>query len=337
MKTNNHSIEKSVEEYQNKISEYLRKNNQLDLEISDLEKSIEINQNIIFSYLPNNEEVNKLKEDLFETISKYLSLIDEKSECESQLIKLSEIINNLPEEIKMLKLVNEELKNELNEKISQIYKLEKDIEKQRKSALFKEAIKEIYVMSPTKNNLELFNKIITTQDDIDKLNDDKGDKRECKMLEVAVKCLEEQLNKINKENNENNKEIIKTNTKEYDDIILDNNNSESEISNDNLDDDENSSESEENNSFSEEDLTLIESNPETIKKEIETYKNEINQLEKENKNYKNQVEKYKNEYRDLKEEIHKLLKYIKKNTNSTQDTASTSVINSSNNSKKTRK
>ena len=106
MKTNNHSIEKSVEEYQNKISEYLRKNNQLDLEISDLEKSIEINQNIIFSYLPNNEEVNKLKEDLFETISKYLSLIDEKSECESQLIKLSEIINNLPEEMKTLKLMN---------------------------------------------------------------------------------------------------------------------------------------------------------------------------------------------------------------------------------------
>ena len=46
-------------------------------------------------------------------------------------------------------------------------------------------------MSPTKNNLELFNKIITTQDDIDKLKNDKGNKRECKMLEVAVKCLEQ--------------------------------------------------------------------------------------------------------------------------------------------------
>ena len=341
MKNNqkNLSTEKIVEDYQSKISDYLRKNNQLELEISDLEKSIEINQNIIFSYLPNNEEVNKLKDDLFETISKYLSLIDEKSKYESQLIKLSQIINNLPEEIKMLKIINEELKNELNEKIIQIYKLGKDIEKQRKSQIFKEAIKEIYVMSPTKNNLELFNKVITTQDDIDKLNDDRGDKRECKMLEVAIKCLEEQLNKINKDNkNENEKEkeikdILKKNTEEYDNIFS-NEEDYSESENSNKEEEEKSSdeEDEENDSFSEDDLTLKESNndPEFIKKEIETYKKDIKKLENENKNYKDQVEKYKNDYKDLREEIHKLLKYIKKSSSSTQDTASTSVINSSN-------
>ena len=337
MKTNqkSNSKEKIVEEYQNKISDYLRKNNQLELEISDLEKSIEINQNIIFSYLPNNDEVNKLKDDLFETISKYLSLIDEKSKCESQLIKLSQMINNLPEEIKMLKQINEELKNELNEKIGQIYKLEKDIDKQRKSQIFKEALKEIYVMSPTKNNLELFNKVIKTQDDIDKLNDDRGDKRKCKMLEVAVKCLEEQLNQINKDNKneKENKDILKTNSKEYDNIFSkEEEYSESENSNKEEEEKSSNEDEEENNSFSDDDLTLIESNndPEIIKKEIENYKKDIKKLENENKNYKDQVEKYKNDYKDLREEIHKLLKYIKKSSSSTQDTASTSVINSSN-------
>ncbi len=338
MKNNqkNPSSEKIIEDYQNKISDYLRKNNQLELEISDLEKSIEINQSIIFSYLPNNEEVNKLKDDLFETISKYLSLIDEKSKCESQLIKLSQMINNLPEEIKMLKLINEELKNELNDKIYQIYKLEKDIGKHRKSQIFKEALKEIYVMSPTKNNLELFNKIITTQDDIDKLNDDRGDKRECKMLEVAIKCLEEQLNQINKENKneKDNKEILTKNTQEYDNICSNEEDySESENSNKEEEEKSSSEDDEENNSFSDDnDLTLKESNndPEMIKKEIETYKKDIENLENENKNYKEQVEKYKNDYKDLREEIHKLLKYIKKSSSSTQDTATSSVINSSN-------
>lgn len=322
--------EKLIDEYQTKISQYIKKNKDILSEISDLKNSIDINQSIINSLFKDNDK-NTLAASLKNNIDNYLKLLDKKAEADMAKNKMEQIFQNIPNEVQMLKEENENLRKELNEKMKEIDKVEKNLIKERKNALFKEAREEIFVFAPTQENLELFNKIDASKVRSKGIG---GEKREIQILEFMIKGISEQLNKIElmkeeiKENKCASDKGAKMNLALSIDDIKDNNNhvlfndNETESSNEDIDDDNKSNNEVEVESSSDKDDNK-EENEEKIKLQIELAKKEVDKLNEENDKYKETIEHYKQNYRKLKEEIHCLTKLIKKSSVSTQDTQHT--------------
>ena len=302
MKTNNklssQKYEQLIHEYQSKISSILKINNDLSNEANDLINSIYLNRDIISEYLKDFPEFKPLEKNLFSSIETYLYNIEEKKNLETQLNKIEHFQQNLPEEVELLQLNNEILKNDLYKILKKIYKIQKELEKQKKNSIYKITREEVFIVSPTKKNIELVDLINKLNKELEVNNcSQEIDKRKLRILDAKIKIIEEQVDKLNQP------EIINNNDE-------DDANEDEEI--DEFDPDEKGEEDEindfyvvkdfaknrintENKNIENENLELIE--------QIKYFKNQVEKLEYDNNKTKNKIKEYDNEYKKLKEEL----------------------------------
>ena len=301
--------EQLISEYQTKISSILKKNNVLSNEVNDLVNSIYLNRDIISDYLKDYPEYKNIEENLINSIENYLNNINEKNESEMKLNKLEYFERNLPEEVELLQINNEQLKSELYKTLKQIYKLEKEIEKHKKSSIFKIPREEIFVVSPTKKNIELFDNITKLSRDLNSNQKHEIDKREIKLLDAKIQIIEEQVDKLkdkvqrNPHNNISDKNLIAKNIEyisdeeeEIDEFDLDEKLDEGGegdargriLKNNGID--LNHSKNADN-----ENLEMIE--------QIKSFTKEVEKLEKENYEKRKKIKEYEEEYKTLKEEM----------------------------------
>ena len=217
MKINNklssQKYEQLIHEYQSKISSILKINNDLSNEANDLINSIYLNRDIISEYLKDYPEFKPLEKNLFSSIETYLFNIEEKKNLETQLNKIEHFQQNLPEEVELLvellQLNNEILKNDLYKILKKIYKIQKELEKQKKNSIYKITREEVFIVSPTKKNIELVDSINKLNKELENNNTtQKIDKRKLKILEAKIKIIEEQVDKLNQSEINNNDVIL---------------------------------------------------------------------------------------------------------------------------------
>ena len=303
MKINNklssQKYEQLIHEYQSKISSILKINNDLSNEANDLINSIYLNRDIISEYLKDYPEFKPLEKNLFSSIETYLYNIEEKKNLETQLNKIEHFQQNLPEEVELLQLNNEILKNDLYKILKKIYKIQKELEKQKKNSIYKITREEVFIVSPTKKNIELVDSINKLNKELENNNmTQEIDKRKLKILEAKIKIIEEQVDKLNQSEINNNDEDDGNEDEEIDEFDADEKNEEDEINDfyvaNNLDKNPINI-GMEKKSVENENLELME--------QIKYFKNQVEKLELENNKTKNKIKEYDNEYKKLKEEL----------------------------------
>jgi hypothetical protein len=340
MKSNNKNkissqkYEQLIHEYQAKISSILKKNNDLNNEADDLINSIYLNRDIISDYLKDYPGYKEIEQNLIDSIENYLNNIDEKNKLEMQLNKLEHFQQNLPEEVELLQINNEQLKSELVQTLKQIYKYQKELDKQKKNALFKIPREEIFIMSPTKKNIELLDTINKLSKDIESNHLQEIDKREIKLLEAKIQIIEEQVDKLKLDinndknaneknvnsNNENNEEDDPNDEEEMENGDEEGDGDDNYISNIIVGDNINNGILAGNKNSDNENLELIE--------QIKYFTKEVEKLEKENNETKKKIQEYDDEYKNLKEELKYInlqnikIANIKNNSNSNRSTKS---------------
>lgn len=315
MKTNNklssQKYEQLIHEYQSKISSILKINNDLSNEANDLINSIYLNRDIISEYLKDFPEFKPLEKNLFSSIETYLYNIEEKKNLETQLNKIEHFQQNLPEEVELLQLNNEILKNDLYKILKKIYKIQKELEKQKKNSIYKITREEVFIVSPTKKNIELVDLINKLNKELEVNNcSQEIDKRKLRILDAKIKIIEEQVDKLNQpEIINNNDEDDANEDEEIDEFDPDEKGEEDEI-NDfyEVKDFAKNRINTENKNIENENLELIE--------QIKYFKNQVEKLEYDNNKTKNKIKEYDNEYKKLKEELKVLeINSLKNNDN----------------------
>ena len=333
MKTNNklssQKYEQLIHEYQSKISSILKINNDLSNEANDLINSIHLNRDIISEYLKDFPEFKPLEKNLFSSIETYLYNIEEKKNLETQLNKIEHFQQNLPEEVELLQLNNEILKNDLYKILKKIYKIQKELEKQKKNSIYKITREEVFIVSPTKKNIELVDLINKLNKELEVNNcSQEIDKRKLRILDAKIKIIEEQVDKLNQpEIINNNDEDDANEDEEIDEFDPDEKGEEDEI-NDfyEVKDFAKNRINTENKNIENENLELIE--------QIKYFKNQVEKLEYDNNKTKNKIKEYDNEYKKLKEELKVLEINSLKNNDNTNNKKLNSIHKGNINNKK---
>jgi len=132
-------------------------------------------------------------------------LIKEKNDLEMKASKLQELIEDTPteirEEIKLINISNNKMKNELIQKDNTIKKLKAELEKARKNALFKTARTEILVTEPTKTNVEINHELLNTKAILSKVSNMHAlEKKKAARLDKEVKALQDEVIALRKNN-----------------------------------------------------------------------------------------------------------------------------------------
>ena len=305
---------KIISDYQSKIAEYIKKNEDISNEILDLKNSIDINDSILSQMM---SETN-----LRSSIEKCIDKIDEKYKANIEKSKIEQSYSNAPMEIALLKGEIEKLKGQIEEKGKMISKVERHLIKERKNALFKDAREEVFVVAPTKDNIAQFNKITFNYGST--INSSNDEKKQIQVLTFAIKSLEgivEKMKEKNEKENEDSGKLIKCySTKEK------SNNMQLTITNNDIDLKDQSEDDCDNNSnsFEDDEISIASDDKDedhSIEAQVEKAKKELERLTVQNQKYKQRINKYKETYVKLKEEIQCLTKVIKKSSMSTQDTS----------------
>ena len=306
MKLSSQKYEQLIHEYQSKISSILKINNELSNEANDLINSIYLNRDIICEYLKDFPEFKPLEKNLFSSIEKYLYNIEEKKNLEMQLNKLEHFQQSLPEEVELLQLNNEILKHDLVKILKKIYKMQKELEKQQKNSIYNISREEVFIVSPTKKNIELVDMINKLSKELENNYNQEIDKRRIKILDAKIKIIEEQVDKLKQNINKNSEENDTNNNDEEDgneDEELDDEGDE-KVEEDEIDDFYNMNELNKNG------FNVGNKNPENenleLIEQIKYFKSQVEKLENENNETKNKIKEYDNEYKKLKEELKQL-------------------------------
>ena len=313
MKLSSQKYEQLIHEYQSKISSILKINNELSNEANDLINSIYLNRDIICEYLKDFPEFKPLEKNLFSSIEKYLYNIEEKKNLEMQLNKLEHFQQSLPEEVELLQLNNEILKHDLVKILKKIYKMQKELEKQQKNSIYKISREEVFIVSPTKKNIELVDMINKLSKELENNYNQEIDKRRIKILDAKIKIIEEQVDKLKQNINKNSEENDTNNNDEEDgneDEELDDEGDE-KVEEDEIDDFYNMNELNKNG------FNVGNKNPENenleLIEQIKYFKSQVEKLENENNETKNKIKEYDTEYKKLKEELKQLEEKEKNN------------------------
>ena len=309
MKLSSQKYEQLIHEYQSKISSILKINNELSNEANDLVNSIYLNRDIICEYLKDFPEFKPLEQNLFSSIETYLNDLEEKKNLEMQINKLEHFQQSLPEEVELLQLNNEILKHDLVKILKKIYKMQKELEKQQKNSIYKIAREEVFIVSPTKKNIELVDMINKLSKELENNYNQEIDKRELKILDAKIKIMEEQVDKLKQNIDKNNDDNEANNNDEdegNDDEEIDEFDAEEKGEEEEINDFYNMKEINQNGfgmgagnkNGENENLELIE--------QIKYFKAQIEKLENENNQTKSKIKEYDREYRKLKEELKQL-------------------------------
>ena len=326
MKINNklssQKYEQLIHEYQSKISSILKINNDLSNEANDLINSIYLNRDIISEYLKDFPEFKPLEKNLSSSIETYLYNIEEKKKLETQLNKIEHFQQNLPEEVELLQLNNEILKNELYKILKKIYKAQKELEKQKKNSIYKITREEVFIVSPTKKNIELVELINKLNKELENNNyTQEIDKRKLKILEAKIKIIEEQVDKLNQPEINNNEEDDANEDEEIDEPDGD-----EKVEEDEINDFYEVNDFEKNNEINLENKNVENENLELME-QIKYFKNQVEKLEFDNNKTKNKIKEYDKEYKKLEEE----LKMLELSSQKKVDNTNNKKLNSSKN------
>ena len=326
------TTKKLISTYKNTISHYTAENEMLTSQLQDLKTTLSLNQNLLYDFITksigeDNEIINLINE------SKNLwqeneQLIKEKNDLEMKASKLQELIEDTPteirEEIKLINISNNKMKNELIQKDNTIKKLKLELEKARKNALFKTARTEILVTEPTKTNVEINHELLNTKAILSKVSNMHAlEKKKAARLDKEVKALQDEVIALRGNNTlADNNNNIDTN-KKNDDIdnekniyhsfgnkndIKNNLNQKKKNNDDDFDSDEKDEESDENS----DDIDNIETElkkkkkPKSKQKELDMLTEEFNKLKSQNEEYEKKIQKYKKIYKDMKQKIKNL-------------------------------
>lgn len=217
---------KITKDYQVKISELLKKNEDLSVEVEDLISSLRMNDEVICNYLPNTEQFEEVHSDLCHYLSRYINLIYEKSEIQNNIEYIDKVNKELPELISRLKDENEDLKKELKLTLRNIYLDYKIIMKIRKNSGFKAPQEEKFIINPTKKSLELY--LINKEININKYNNEKKEsnfnisEEELQLLKNRIEIIDEQIKIAKNNNKESDNDIsIKIGANNHENSIID--------------------------------------------------------------------------------------------------------------------
>ena len=235
----------------------------------------------------------------------------------------------MPEEVELLQLNNEILKNDLYKILKKIYKIQKELEKQKKNSIYKITREEVFIVSPTKKNIELVDLINKLNKELEINNcSQEIDKRKLRILDAKIRIIEEQVDKLNQpEIINNNDEDDANEDEEIDEFDPDEKGEEDEI-NDfyEVKDFAKNNINTENKNIENENLELIE--------QIKYFKNQVEKLEYDNNKTKNKIKEYDNEYKKLKEELKVLEINSLKNNDNTNNKKLNSIHKGNINNKK---
>ena len=226
-----------------------------------------------------------------------------------QINKLEHFQQSLTEEVELLQLNNEILKHDLVKILKKIYKMQKELEKQQKNSIYKIAREEVFIVSPTKKNIELVDMINKLSKELENNYNQEIDKRELKILDAKIKIMEEQVDKLKQNIDKNNDDNEANNNDEdegNDDEEIDEFDAEEKGEEEEINDFYNMKEINQNGfamgagnkNGENENLELIE--------QIKYFKAQVEKLENENNQTKNKIKEYNIEYKKLEEELKKL-------------------------------
>ena len=181
---------------QNKLSHSIdfQETNKLYNDAIDLKSSIRINWDSFSKFLmkkskknyteEQNEKINEYLKDCKNLIGEHIKIIKEISKLkEDNDIKtegLSSFNEKISEQYKKETRIYTDLQKELSDKKTILNNLEKKLVKVRAKALFKDSKNEIFIIEPTKENLEMNEEIIKLKESIEEL--EKKDKVNSKKI-----------------------------------------------------------------------------------------------------------------------------------------------------------
>jgi chromosome segregation ATPase len=332
------TTKKLISTYKNTISHYTAENEMLTSQLQDLKTTLSLNQNLLYDFITKSigedDEITNLINESKNLWQENEQLIKQKNDLEMKASKLQELIEDTPteirEEIKLINISNNKMKNELIQKDNTIKKLKSELEKARKNALFKTARTEILVTEPTKTNVEINHELLNTKAILAKVSNMHAlEKKKAARLDKEVKALQDEVIALRRNttlaDNNNNDGVINTDGNKLDDkknsktisnTINGKNDKKNNLTqnqgkkneNEFEDSDENDEESEENS----DDIENIETElkkkkkPKTKQKELDMLTEEFNKLKKQNEEYEKKIQKYKNIYKDMKQKIKNL-------------------------------
>lgn len=324
-------------EINDQIKKTSEMNSVLINEISMLQNKILRNHEILSALLP---KPNTLLLEIETETNKYYSLLEEKSQLQTQSNQSLQALTSFPIEIEAMRNENIQLKKALENKIIQIEKLQKTIIKERKKGAFKEACEEIYVISPTPQALSSLDIIPSVKKDKSQKNNNNNSnseyERQIQILQIAIMSIENEIEKtkLNENDATFNNSIKNMNNSSFSErsrhMVRNTNETDELFNNDN---DENvvtlNIQSDRNDVNYDCDKANSNSQCETfsINEEIEKMKNEKKRLEKIDLRYKEEIIDYKTNYEKMKSEIHRLTKIIKDKSDLKHNNHSTIVLN----------
>lgn len=294
--------------YNEVITKTSIENKNLTSQLNDLKATLELNHKLLFSFLDTSQLDEKVKndiiekrEDLWEKIEYLISL---KKDMDIRIYILQSFIENIPiqinEEINNIANKINEAKNELFQKDNMVKKLKQDLEKARKSALFKEARTEVFVSGPTKYNLEKNQELIIVKSILPKVSlKHSNAEKTAKKLEKELYNLKDELKRIKKKDEQSFNNEILSKIKGY------NISAESMA-------DEKSYEEEEEKESSEESSSEEGKSMKKKKKELDQLNDKYNELKKSYQNYQDKINEYKKSYKTLKEKMGNIYNSVKK-------------------------
>ena len=181
---------------QNKLSHSIdfQETNKLYNDAIDLKSSIRINWDSFSKFLikkskknyteEQNEKINEYLKDCKNLIGEHIKIIKEISKLkEDNDIKsegLSSFNEKISEQYKKETKIYTDLQKELSDKKTILNNLEKKLVKVRAKALFNDSKNEIFIIEPTKENLEMNEEIIKLKESIEEL--EKKDKVNSKKI-----------------------------------------------------------------------------------------------------------------------------------------------------------
>ena len=284
--------EQIIHNYQTNISKALTINNDLNTEVEDLLNSIIVNKDIIFEYFKDKPEYQIFENNLMKSIENLFSFCDEKNRLETEIKKIENFKENLPKEVELLQINNNNLKKELSEILKNIYKSEIELGKLIKNAVLKIPREEKIIISPTKENLNLYDTMIKLSSKLEKNKIKSKDKNEIELTNIKIKLIEEQLNKLSPKIN---KKFENTGNEEENNIESDEKSDENEE-----EEDEEGSEKQNFENKDNENLEILE--------QIQYFKKEVEKLEIENNESRKKIKEYDIEYKKYKEQLKKFRK-----------------------------
>lgn len=295
--------------YNEVISKTSIENKNLTSQLNDLKATLELNHKLLFSLLDTSQLDEKVKndiiekrEDLWEKIEYLVTL---KKDMDIRIYILQSFIENIPlqinEEINNIANKINEDKNELFQKDNIVKKLKQDLEKARKSALFKEARTEVFVSEPTKYNLEKNQELIIAKSILPKVTlKHSNAEKTAKKLKKELNNLKDELKRIKKKDEQSFNNEILSKIKGYN------------ISADNMADEKSYEEEEEEKESSEESSSEEGKSMKKKKKELDQLNDKYNELKKTYQNYQNKINEYKKSYKALKEKMGNIYNSVKK-------------------------